>query len=122
MNLEFHLGGNLIVQICWRKTFPFFHVGPHYQVKKNMDNSRRKGRKSFQTQLRCFLPSPSCLLFAIKSTACTEIRNHVREANTQKKSVKEKEREAFRIQSKNENLGLNKLNRIYQNLEMKIEN
>ena len=26
LNLEFHLGGNLKMQICWRKSFPFFHV------------------------------------------------------------------------------------------------
>ena len=24
--LEFHLGGNLKMQICWQKTFHFFHV------------------------------------------------------------------------------------------------
>ena len=26
LNFEFHLGGNLNMQICWRKTFHFFHV------------------------------------------------------------------------------------------------
>ena len=26
LNLEFHLGGNLKIQLRWRKTFHFFHV------------------------------------------------------------------------------------------------